>query len=731
MATKLALAQRLKKNLGELLDSSSRVPKSDYEELFSGLNETLEEYLDPRSISDIYKATIFGANAHKGQKRKSGEDYIYHPVAVARILGEMRMDSRTIMAAILHDVVEDTDTTVKQLEKKFGRDIAHLVDGVSKISHLEQTSRKHAEAASFRKMFIATADDIRVIIIKLADRLHNMYTLDSLDRERQNRISRQTLDIYAPMAYRLGMYDLALELEDLGFRQLYPWRHNILSRGLQTTSNARKRLVRRACKQINDALDSDDVKVEIEQKSLYSIYRTMERSGISLNDIKDIYSIRIITRTRQQCYESLGIAHEVFRPLPGNFKDYIAIPKTNGYQSLHTIVVGPNGQAIQIHIQTRAMHVVAKTGVASLDVPDETATADGLSSKHLAHEWVSGVVESHKLSDTTGEFMEHLKTDLFPEEVYVFTPKGDIRRLPLGATALDFAYLVHTDVGNESIGAIINDQPVPLHEKLDNGDRIEIKTRKPANPNISWLDFVVTSRARVAIRHHFSVQRKRQAQQFGKKLLYTALRNLGHKRLRIPEREKNRLLELLGINSWDTLLSDIGSGARLPLLVARQLTNLTSSDASPADTAPANLTIEGTESLVVTHARCCHPVPGDKIFGIYVAGKGLVVHRNQCTDVDATSQPLENCVHLNWSKNMVGTYEVVLVAEIADKPGILSRVSGIIAHHDSNINDITMTTESPGAARLTILLHVLDRQHLSRIIRELESESTVFRVSRQ
>lgn len=733
MAKKMALAQRLKKNLGELLESStSSVPNSEYEELFSGLSETLEEYLDSQSISDIFKATIFGANAHQGQKRKSGEDYIYHPMAVAKILGEMRMDAQTIIAAILHDVVEDTDTSVKQLERKFGREIAHLVNGVSKISHLEQASRKHAEAASFGKMFIATADDIRVIIIKLADRLHNMVTLDSLDRDRQHRIARQTLDIYTPMAYRLGMHDLALQLEDLGFKCLYPWRYKTLGRAVKSASNARKKVVRRASKQILEALSDDDIEVGIEQKSLYKIYRSMEKSGISLDDIKDIYSIRIITRTRQQCYESLGVAHTVFRPLPGNFKDYIAIPKTNGYQSLHTIIVGPNGQAIEIQIQTRAMHIIAKSGVASLSLPDETIAAEALSSKHLAQEWVSSVVESHELSSTTGEFMEHLKTALFPDEVYVFTPKGDIKRLPLGATALDFAYSVHTDIGNESIGALVNDQPVPLHEVLNNGDRVEIKTRKPAHPNVSWLDFVNTSRAKTAIRHHFSTRRKYQAQQFGKKLLFIALRNLGHKRRKISNQEKNQLLEQLGIDSWNRLLHDIGSGSRLPLLVARQLLNLSDDDINALDTSAAtNLTIEGTENLVVTHAQCCHPVPGDKIFGIYSTGQGLIVHRHQCANVDTRSQPLEHCVHLNWSKDVVGSYEASLVAEVTDKPGILWKVAGIIANHNSNINGITMDSGSSGAARLSIMLLVLNRQHLARIMRDLESEPTVYKVHRQ
>ncbi|MCY4219814.1 MAG: RelA/SpoT family protein [Gammaproteobacteria bacterium] len=732
MATKLALARRLKKNLSELLESStSSVPRSDYETLFADLNGTLEEYLDPQSISDIFKATIFGANAHKGQKRKSGEDFIYHPMAVAKILGEMRMDSRTIIAAILHDVIEDTDTSLKRLEKKFGREIAHLVNGVSKVNHLEeQTSRKHAEAVSFGKMFVATADDIRVIIIKLADRLHNMTTLDSLDRDRQNRIARQTLEIYAPVAYRLGMYDLALKLEDLGFQRLYPWRHKTLGRAVQTTSSARKKMVRRASKQIADALANDDIEVSIVSKSLYYIYRTMEKSGITLHDIKDIYSIRIITRTRQQCYESIGVAHEVFRPLPGNFKDFIAIPKTNGYQSLHTMIVGPNGQAIEIQVQTRAMHIIAKSGVASLNMPDEILNEEGLPTKHLAHEWVSSIVESHELSSTSGEFMEHLKTALFPDEVYVFTPKGDIKRLPVDATALDFAYSVHTDIGNESIGAIVNDQPVPLHEVLNNGDRIEIKTRKPANPNISWLDFVTTSRAKTAIRHHFNIQRKQQALQFGKKLLFTALHNVGYTR-RISETEKNRLLKELKIDTWNQLLSDIGSGSRLPLLVARQLADLSSENIEALDSATTtNLTIEGTENLVVTHSKCCYPVPGDKIYGIYYPGKGLVVHRNQCSNTNVRTQPLENCVHLNWSKDIIGCYEASLIAEIADEPGMLWKVAGIIANHDSNINGITMNAEPFGTARLSILLLVRNNQHLAKIIRDLESTSTVYKVYR-
>jgi len=558
-----------------------------------------------------------------------------------------------------------------------------------------------------------------------------MTTLDSLDRGRQNRIARQTLEIYAPVAYRLGMYDVALKLEDLGFQRLYPWRYKTLSRAVETTSGARKKMVRRASRQIADALSSDDIEVGIVGKSLYNIYRAMGKSGIALNDIKDIYSIRIITRTRKQCYEAIGTAHEVFRPLPGNFKDFIAIPKTNGYQSLHTMIIGPSGQAIEIQVQTRAMHVIARSGVASLNMPDDVINDEGLPTKHLAHEWVSSVVESHELSSSSGEFMEHLKTALFPDEVYVFTPKVDINRLPVVATALDFAYSVHTDIGNESIGAIVNDQPVPLHEVLNNGDRVEIKTRRPASPNILWLDFVATSRAKTAIRHHFSTQRRQQAQQFGKKLLFTALHNMGHKKRGIPEPDKNRLLEELKIDNWNQLLSDIGSGSRIPLLVARQLLSHSPDEIETADAATtADLTIEGTENLIVTHAKCCRPVPGDKFFGIYSAGKGLIVHRNQCSDADARSQPLENCVHLNWSKDVVGAYEVSLTAEIADEPGILSKVAGIIANHNSNINGITMNPEPAGSARLSILLLVLNTQHLSKIIRDMEAESTVYKVYR-
>lgn len=702
-----------------------------HQALIGQLLDYLGIYLSPDAVDNIHDACLFGAEAHAGQTRASGEAYIYHPLAVARILGEMRMDSRTIIAAVLHDVVEDTDITLAQLASRFGDDVAELVDGVSKVSQLEQEPKEHAEAASFRKMFMATAKDIRVIIIKLADRLHNMRTLGSLKESKKRRVARQTLEIYAPIANRLGMRDLAQKLEDLGLSSLYPKRYNAISKKLSGKKRGRKSVVGELCAKTQAELTRAgiDAQVSGREKDIYSIYRKMQQKKLLLRDVQDINAIRIVTETRPQCYHALGVIHQLYKPRPESFKDYIAIPKVNGYQSLHTVVIGPFGQSVEVQIRSRAMHRVAEDGVASHWLY-KTETTGEHAPQQLAQQWLSSFLESQQKSLDSGEFLEHLKADLFPDEVYVFTPKGDIKRLPRGATALDFAYAVHTDVGNRCIGARIEQQMAPLHQRLHNGDHIEIVTSRSARPLPAWLDYAVTSKARSSIRHFLNQQKDKESFKLGGKLLKQALTKQGYRRLRIPSAHKVALLAHLQMDDWTQLLRDIGFGKRLPMLVAKQMLAATAATA-PTDAAnpPAALTIEGTERLLVTYANCCHPIPGDHIIGAMTSGRGLAVHRANCPNCKEIMRHPDNCFHLAWSDAIKGQFQVMVKMETRNQPGVLARVSNIIAEHDSNINNLQVNQQHRTAA-MSFIIEVTGRKHLASIMRQLHAENSVINLSR-
>ena len=732
MATKLALTQRWKKNLSDLLGPQTLSAIPDNETLVSELGGTLESYLDESAIFDIYSATIYGAEAHKGQKRKSGEDYIYHPIAVARILGEMRMDSRTIIAAILHDVVEDTDTTLEELANIFGEDVAILVDGVSKVSQLEQESREHAEAASFRKMFMAMAKDIRVIIIKLADRMHNMHTLESLDDDRKRRIARQTLEIYAPMANRLGMRELAQKLEDLSLLNLYPKRYNAIEKRIRASKRGRKPVISEVCKNISEKLAANGLKAEVygREKNVYNIYRKMQRKKLVLKDVKDINAIRVIAERRPDCYQALGIIHQLYKPRPESFKDYIAIPKVNGYQSLHTIVVGPFGQQVEVQIRSQSMHRTAEKGVASHWLY-KTDTIGEHAPQQLAQQWLNSFLEAQNMSSDSGEYLEHLKADLFPDEVYVFTPKGDIKRLPRGSTALDFAYAVHSDVGDHCIGALINEISVPLHETLSNGDHVEVKTSRKARPIPSWLDYAVTSKARASIRNYLNQQKDKESLKLGRKLLRTALSNQGYRRVRIPSEHKVNLLKHLELTDWEQLLIDIGFGRRLPTLVAKQMIAESSTNPDKTDHNRSALTIEGTERLLINYANCCHPIPGDKIIGTTTSGRGLVVHCSNCTNSKNIMRQPDNYFHLNWSEQTKGNFQVEVQVETRNEPGVLATVSNIIAEHNSNINNVNVDQHHRTSSEMTFGIEVANRDHLANILRQIHNEPTVIRVARK
>ena len=732
MATKLALTQRWKKNLSDLLEPQNDSAIPDNDTLVSELGGTLESYLDEGAIFDVYNATIYSAEAHKGQKRKSGEDYIYHPIAVARLLGEMRMDSRTIIAAILHDVVEDTDTSLEQLAEIFGQDIASLVDGVSKVSQLEIQSREHAEAASFRKMFMAMAKDIRVVIIKLADRLHNMHTLESLDKDRKRRIARQTLEIYAPMANRLGMRELAQSLEDLGLLNLYPRRYDAIEKRIKTSKRGRKPVVPEVCEKIREKLKANGLIGEVygREKNVFNIYHKMQRKKLRLKDVKDINAIRVITERRPDCYQALGIIHQLYKPRPESFKDYIAIPKINGYQSLHTVVVGPFGQAVEVQIRSQSMHRTAEKGVASHWLY-KTDTTGEHAPQQLAQQWLDSFLEAQHMSADSGEYLEHLKADLFPDEVYVFTPKGDIKRLPRGSTALDFAYAVHSDVGDRCIGASINDVIVPLHEKPSNGDHVEIKTSRKARPIPSWLDYAVTAKARASIRHFLNQQKEKESLKLGGKLLRTALSNQGYRRMRIPSEHKVNLLKHLELKDWEQLLIDIGFGKRLPILVAKQMIAESSTKTDPPDNKRSTLTIEGTERLLVNYANCCHPIPGDKIIGTATSGRGLVIHRSNCVNSKNILRHPDNYFHLLWSETISGQFQVELEVETHNEPGALATVSNIIAEHNSNINNVSVDQFHQSSSVMIFVIEVANRDNLATIIRQIHGEPTVIKVARK
>ncbi len=729
----MALAQRWKKRLSDLLARQSSTTSPENDNLFNDLNGVLESYLDEPSVHEIYRATIYGAEAHKGQKRKSGEDYIYHPIAVARILGEMRMDSRTIIAAILHDVVEDTDITLAQLSQEFGKDIATLVDGVSKVSQLELESREHAEAASFRKMFMAMAQDIRVIIIKLVDRLHNMHTLESLDNTRKRRIARQTLEIYAPMANRLGMRELAQKLEDLSLFNLYPKRFNAIEKKLRLSKRGRKSVVNEVCKSIQKKLDMNSLEAEVygREKNIYSVYRKMQQKRLSLKDVQDIHAIRVITERRPHCYQALGVIHQLYKPRPESFKDYVAIPKINGYQSLHTVVVGPFGQPVEIQIRSRSMHRAAEKGVASHWLY-KTETTGEHAPQQLAQQWLNSFLESQSMSSDSGEYLEHLKADLFPDKVYVFTPQGDIKRLPRGATALDFAYAVHSDIGDHCVGALINQTMVPLHEILSNGDRVEVKTSRSSRPTPSWLDYAVTSRARASIRHYLNQQKQKESLKLGRKLLRTALSNQGYRRTRISSADKLNLLKHLKLDDWEQLLADIGFGRRLPRLVAKQLIAESGSRHHPElpDHKRSALTIQGTERLLITYANCCNPVPGDSIIGTTTSGRGLVVHRSRCKNGKIIFRHPDNLFHLNWSEDTRGQFQVQINVEVKDTPGALASVSNIIARFNSNINNVSVDQRRHNTSFMTFTIEVTNRKHLASIMRRLHNESSVIKLAR-
>jgi RelA/SpoT family (p)ppGpp synthetase len=696
-----------------------------------GLKELLasvESYLPPEQVTRIREAAEFGASAHKGQKRLSGEPYIAHPVAAAAILADLHLDSDTIVAAILHDVIEDTPTPKNQLAERFGADVAELVDSVTKLDQIKFKSREEAQAESFRKMLLAMTRDLRVILVKLADRTHNMRTIEAMAPVRRRAIARETLEIYAPIAERLGLYNMKLELEDLGFKALYPRRYHILERALKKARGNQKELLKKIEQQLKAALLKNDIpaRVETREKHLYSIYKKMRRKRATLSEIVDVYGLRIIVDKPDTCYRALGSVHSVFRPMPGRFKDYIAIPRVNGYQSLHTTLFGPNGVPIEAQIRTEDMDSVAESGIAA-HWKYKTGADESMPQQQRAREWLSNLVELQQ-DGTSEEFLESVKVDLFPDKVYVFTPKGTILRLPSGATVVDFAYAVHTDIGNRCVAAKVDRRLTPLRTVVRNGQTVEIITAKGAMPNPSWVNFVVTAKARSAIRHYLKSLRRTEAIALGQRLLSQAL---GEFRLSLedvsPEAQRAALGEL-GMKDLDELYEKIGLGERLAPLVASRLVPVTKSDNGSGT--PAPLAIAGTEGLLVTYARCCFPIPYDPIFAFLSAGRGVVIHRENCVNVEDYRKHPEKWLPVSWQTAPDRMFSSEIRIYVVNRTGVLAAVCAAIASSDSNIDHVAIDEHDSDTSVLTFELKVRDRKHLARIVRVIRRMPDIVRVSR-
>lgn len=696
-----------------------------------GLKELLssvESYLPADQVERIREAAEFGASAHKGQKRLSGEPYIAHPVAAAAILADLRLDADTIIAAILHDVIEDTPTPKAQLAVRFGADVAELVDAVTKLDQIKFKSREEAQAESFRKMLLAMVRDLRVILVKLADRTHNMRTIDAMAAPRRRAIARETLDIYAPIAERLGLYNLKLELEDLGFRALYPQRYRVLERALKRARGNQKEFLKKIEQQLTAALLKNDIaaRVAMREKHLYSIYRKMRRKRATLNEIVDVYGLRVVVDKPDTCYRALGVVHSVFKPMPNRFKDYIAIPRVNGYQSLHTTLFGPNGVPIEVQIRTDDMHRVAESGIAAhwkYKTGDDVDTME----QERAREWLSNLVQLQE-GGSSEEFLENVKVDLFPDKVYVFTPKGEILRLPSGSTIVDFAYAVHTDIGNRCVAAKVDRRLMPLRTVLHNGQTVEIVTAKGAKPNPQWVNFVVSAKARSAIRHYLKGLRRSEAIALGQRLIDQAL---GEFKLSLDEVSPETLhsaLGELGMKDVDELYEKAGLGERLAPLIARRL--LPATPSVDGSSTPATLAIAGAEGLLVSYARCCFPIPYDPIFAFLSAGRGIVIHRDACVNVEDYRKHPEKWLPVSWQATHDRTFSSEIHVDVINRTGVLAAVAATIANTDTNIDHVTLDERESGTSMLVLELRVRDRKHLARVIRMIRRMPDVQRVTR-
>lgn len=696
---------------------------------FSRLAAALKTYLPADELPGIEAAYEFSAKLHEGQQRRSGDPYITHPVAVAEILAGLHLDAGTIKAALLHDVVEDTPGTLEEIKTRFGEDVALLVDGVSKLDRLHFDSAAEAQAESFRKMLLAMVQDLRVILVKLADRTHNMRTLDALSPEKQRRIARETLEIYAPIANRLGIYSLKVELEELGFRARYPRRYRILQRALRSVSGSQRHL-RKLEARLTKALKEQGVEARVfsREKRMYSIYKKMRRKHAHLREIVDVYGIRIVVPDVDTCYRVLGMVHQAYKPMPGRFKDYISIPRVNGYQSLHTTLFGPNALPLEVQIRTEEMDRVAERGIAA-NWQYKAVEKRTYGPEERAREWLSGLMEMEQ-SVNSEEFLETVKVDLFPDNVYVFTPKGDILRLPRGATPVDFAYAVHTDIGNRCVAAKVDRRLVPLKTTLNNGETVEILTARSARPHPNWVNYVVTAKARNAIRAYLKNLKEDEARDLGRLLLSQALRPYSLNLRKLRKAKLESLFDELEIPDIATLYEQIGLGKRLAPVVAGLLAqgSTVQTEEGAADRRKP-VAVAGTEGLVVDYARCCYPIPGDDIVGFMSSGRGIVIHGQKCRNLAEYRKQPSKWIPVSWKSGLKGEFLTEIHVRTMDRVGLLAEIAGRISATHSNIDRVRVDTETDGAVQM-FRLKVRDRKHLAQVLRSIRSTPGVVGVSR-
>ena len=697
------------------------------------LFDEVAQYLKPNDIVLLKKAYFFSQKAHAGQFRKSGEPYISHPVAVARILGEMHLDITTLAAALLHDVVEDTGITKEEISEQFGSSVAELVDGVSKLDRIKLQTKADVQAENLRKMLLAMAQDIRVILIKLADRLHNMRTLDVMRQEKQRRISRETLEIYTPIANRLGLENIYQELQELGFRFSHPLRYKVLRKAVKAARGNRREIVGKILEATKQCLQDAklDATVTGREKHLYSIYKKMVEKHLRFSDVLDIYGFRVTVKDISSCYVALGALHSLYKPIPGKFKDYIAIPKPNGYQSLHSTLLGPYGLPIEIQIRTHEMHHIAEAGVASHWLYKTQGSDTAMDDLYMkANQWMKGLLETLNDSSDSLEFLEHLKVDLFPGDIYVFTPQGKILTLPRGATVVDFAYAVHTDIGNNCVAARVNGEIAPLRTRLRSGDRIEIITAPAAKPNPVWLSYVVTGRARSSIRYFLRTIQYNESVKLGERLLNQALYSFGTNPGTIESSQWEKLIKENGIKSKEALLADIALGKQLAAVIAKRLTT-PANESTPNVGRNNSITIQGTEGMAVKFARCCYPIPGDGIVGLIKKDQGLIIHTQDCSAVIKIKdhKNIDNQLDVVWGTAIDRTFPVGMFTTVMNKSGVLARVTAEIAKADSNIDDITLENDKDYTT-MRFVLQARDRQHLAQIFRRLKHIREIVKMGR-
>lgn len=695
--------------------------------LLTSLLESLSSYMNASDKTFIKKAYEYGASAHQNQIRMSGEPYICHPLSVAQILASMRMDRQTISAALLHDVVEDTDITLKDIETIFDPEVASLVDSVSKIDQIKFGDKAEAQAETFRKMILAMVKDIRVILIKLSDRLHNMRTLEHLPDAKRKIKAKETLDIYAPIANRLGINKVKNELEDLCIRYLYPYRYKVIDKAIRKSKGGQKKFVKNISSKISIAMEDEKIDGDVigREKELFSIYNKMKNKKRYLDEVVDVFGFRIVVSNVNDCYKLLGIVHNLYKPMPGRFKDYIAIPRINGYQSLHTTLFGPKGLPIEIQIRTKDMDRVAESGVAA-HWKYKTKEKEASNSMAQTSEWLRKVGELQEDMSST-EFLENVKIDLFPDKIYVFTPQGDIIPLRRGSTVIDFAYAVHTDVGNRCIEAEINRELSPLKTILQNGQTVSVITKRGAKPNPDWINFAVTAKARSSIQHYLKNMRKSDAYEMGKKLLNSALDEIGTTLRKIGKKRQNEVLDQLGVKSLKMLYEQIGIGDRLAPLTARFLAQDFQKQVTSKQ---ASLEIQGTEGMVMKYGVCCHPIPGDDVMGYMSSGRGVVIHRNNCRNLKTFRKHPTKWLSVSWTNRIDREFSSQIHVETDNKTGVLAEVASTIADSGSNIESVTVSGHEVHS-ELIFTLSVTDRIHLANIIRNIRKMKSVHRISRE